>query len=242
MIFNRFLFGKILRLPLRLIPKDSVLPIVSGVLIGKKWIFGSGVAGYWLGIYEKEEQRLLAKLIKKGDVFFDIGANVGFYSLLTSKLVGPNGQVVSFEPDTDNFIFLKKHIEINKVKNIIPFNFAISDFNGESAFKRGINNATGKLVKEASEFSVKTFSLDSFCKDKKIYPNCLKIDVEGSEVEVLLGAKSMISENHPILVVATHSGELFLNCKKLIEGWGYTIESLPSKMEQNRDIVAIFRK
>ncbi len=235
-------FSNLLRLPLKLIPTTWVLPIVSGILRGTNWIFGSGVAGYWLGIYEKEEQKLLSKIIKEKDVFFDVGANVGFYSLLASKLVGSDGLVVSFEPDNNNFNFLERHVKINNITNIKSFKLAVSDFSGDSNFKIGNNSATGQLVKESLGIKVKTVSLDEFCREKNIYPNFLKIDVEGSEREVLIGAKLVISQKHPFLVVATHSDDLFAECKELIRSFGYEIEEVSGYMQKNRDIVATFRK
>ena len=87
------LYGKILRLPLRLIPKNMKLPILQGKLRGEKWIVGSSNHGCWLGSYEYKQRILFEKTIIRGSVIFDIGAHVGFYTLLASKLVGPKGKV-----------------------------------------------------------------------------------------------------------------------------------------------------
>ena len=66
---------------MRFIPENTKVLILQGRLKGKKWIKGSGVNGYWLGTYELEKQKMFEKNIKRGDVVFDIGANVGIYSL-----------------------------------------------------------------------------------------------------------------------------------------------------------------
>jgi len=99
--------GKLLRGGLKLIPNAVVVRIMQGHLKGKKWIKGSGVNGYWLGTYELAQQKIFQKYMKEGNVVFDIGAHVGFYTLLATQLVGKKGKVFSFEPNPRNIIFLR---------------------------------------------------------------------------------------------------------------------------------------
>jgi hypothetical protein len=87
-INNKSIMGKVLRIPLRMIPKNIVVPILQGPLKGVRWVYGSSNAGCWLGSYELVNQLVLHDHIKKGMTIFDIGAHVGFYSLLFSKYVG----------------------------------------------------------------------------------------------------------------------------------------------------------
>src|SRR5215471_5126199 len=94
--------GKLLRLPLRLMPRDVRVPILQGQLKGKWWIAGSNSHGCWLGSYEFDKRRLFEQTIKPGATVFDIGANVGFYTLLSSVLVGSGGKVYTFEPVPSN--------------------------------------------------------------------------------------------------------------------------------------------
>lgn len=101
------IIGKSLRFPLSLLPKTSVLPIMQGPGRGMKWIVGSGVHGIWLGSYEADKQQLLANLNLKGTTVLDIGANVGFFSILLSRLVGPMGKVIAFEPLPRNLDFIQ---------------------------------------------------------------------------------------------------------------------------------------
>ena len=88
--------GKVVRFPFRLLPRGMTVPILQGPLRGKKWILGSQRHAFWLGSYEPHIQRLMVQELKKGSTFYDIGANVGFYSLLASFLVAP-GKVFAFE-------------------------------------------------------------------------------------------------------------------------------------------------
>jgi FkbM family methyltransferase len=218
------ILGKILRGVLRIIPGNTVLPILQGKLKGKKWIIGSGVFGYWLGTYELEKQKLFIKMVKEGDVVFDIGAHVGFYTLLSAELVGKDGKVFSFEPLMANYEYLKKHIEINNYKNITPFNVAVSDREGFAFFARGENTSTGHLTNEG-EIKVRTIAIDDWINNKKLpIPNVLKIDVEGAEFDVLIGAANFLKNNKPVIFLSLHSKEVHKKCCGLLLSLGYKLE------------------
>ncbi|CEG11098.1 Methyltransferase FkbM (fragment) [groundwater metagenome] len=89
------------------------------------------IALYDIGGYENAETQLFESRIKEGDVVLDIGANIGYYTLIAAKLVGVNGKVYAFEPDPTNFSFLKKSVEINNYKNVICEQKAVSNENGK---------------------------------------------------------------------------------------------------------------
>src|SRR5438128_664952 len=99
---NNGLLGKALRLPLRLIPSQARMRVLQGGLKGKTWIAGSCTHGCWLGTYEFEKQILFQQVVTEGSVLYDLGANVGFYTLLASSLVGSRGHVYAFEPVPNN--------------------------------------------------------------------------------------------------------------------------------------------
>ncbi len=119
--------GKTLRNLLNLIPKGAIFPILQGPAKGMKWIVGPSDHGCWLGSYELKKQKQIEKYLKPGMVVYDIGAHVGFYSLLFSRAVGSEGMVYAFEPFPGNVIFLRKHRQLNKLANIIVEEYAISD-------------------------------------------------------------------------------------------------------------------
>src|SRR5262249_52878254 len=137
------LLGKILRLPLRLIPRNTEVRILQGPLRGKKWIAGSSVHGCWLGSWEYSKQKIFAATVRPGSVVFDIGAHVGFYSLLSSVLVGPEGQVFSFEPVPENLVSLRRHLSLNGVQNCTVLPFAVSDSSGTAQFTLGDGSSQG---------------------------------------------------------------------------------------------------
>ncbi|NQV00191.1 MAG: FkbM family methyltransferase [Parcubacteria group bacterium] len=119
-----------LRFPLKLIPSGVVVPVMQGVLKGKKWVVGSGDNhGYWLGSYEYRMQSFFAETIKPGSVVYDIGANVGFYTLLASKIVGVQGRVFAFEPLPENIFYVRKHVELNHCDNVVIIEAAVSEKN-----------------------------------------------------------------------------------------------------------------
>jgi SAM-dependent methyltransferase len=107
--------GRLLRLPLRLIPRRAVLPILQGPLRGKKWIVGSGNHGYWLGSYEIGKRALFVRSIPVGAVVYDLGANVGYYTLLAAMLAGAEGKVFAFEPLPRNLEYLRRHLVLNRI-------------------------------------------------------------------------------------------------------------------------------
>jgi protein-L-isoaspartate O-methyltransferase len=133
-ISNETLIGKLLRAPLRLIPPSTVVPILQGALRGKKWTVGSATHGCWLGSYEYRKQKALRREMKTGQVVYDIGANVGFYSLLASVIVGETGHVYSFEPFPENLRELRKHLEMNRIRNCTVIDAAVSSADGEAIF------------------------------------------------------------------------------------------------------------
>lgn len=82
--------------------------------------------------FEKFETQVMEKIIKKGDIVIDCGANIGYYSLLFSKLVGESGKVFAFEPEPTNFFLLQKNLKENNITNVKALNLAVSDKEGES--------------------------------------------------------------------------------------------------------------
>ncbi len=88
------------------------------------------IALYDIGGYENVETQLFESHIKEGDVVLDLGANIGYFTLIAAKCVGANGKVYAFEPDPTNFSFLKRSVEINNYKNVVCEQKAVSNKNG----------------------------------------------------------------------------------------------------------------
>jgi FkbM family methyltransferase len=212
------LAGRLLRLPLWLIPKSAVVPICSGPLRGYRWIVGSGTHGYWLGTYECDKQRSIARCLRTGKVFYDLGSNVGFYSLLAAAA---GCRVFAFEPSPRNLAFLRRHIVLNGIQNVEIIETAVSDFVGTAPFGDGLTPNDGSLLK-AGGLEVRVVALDQMHLPS---PDIIKIDIEGSEYHALAGAKVTIHSSRPTIFLATHSLEVHRQCCGLLRSWNYSLDS-----------------
>ena len=214
------LAGKLVRYPFRMLPRGLAVPILQGPLRGKTWIVGSHLHGCWLGSYEWKTQRLLAAQVKPGGVFYDVGANVGFYSLLAAKLIDP-GQIYAFEPLPSNLVYLRKHLELNRVRNVEVMEMGICDSVGEAFFQTEGTRAMGRIGADG-DLSIRTSSLDALLEEERISPpNYIKMDIEGSEFRALLGARQCFDQFRPKLFLATHGSEVHDNCCQLLSSWNY---------------------
>jgi FkbM family methyltransferase len=235
----RSFLGKLLRLPLRLIPKTRVMPILQGRLRGKKWIVGAGEHGYWLGSYEMNKRLAFEAEIEPGTVIYDIGANVGYFSLLAAVLTGKEGKVFAFEPLPRNIEFLRKHIELNKMAQISVIEAAVSDHSGEAYFDLGASSAMGHLS-EAGEMRVRMVCLDEMLdKGELLPPDYIKLDVEGAEYEALQGARQLLEIHRPVLFLDTHNRKAHNLTIALLEEIGYRFKILDGRdMQETRELVA----
>ena len=146
---------------------------------------------------------------------YDVGANVGFYTLLASVVTGDNGKVFSFEPVPRNINYLKQHIKINTLANVSVIEKAVSDKIQKLNFSLSINPSMGHLSEEG-EIVVETITLNEFIKQGNPLPDIIKMDIEGAEYDALVGAKELLKIKKPIIFLATHSDELKAKCLKLI--------------------------
>jgi len=238
-ISGKTLLGKILRLPLKMIPTTMVMPILKGPLQGKKWIVGSGVHGCWLGAYENKKASRFKDSIRPGATVFDIGANVGYYTLLASQQAGSQGKIFAFEPLQENLSFLKSHIELNGLTNVTVCEDALSDNNGIARFDRGPSRSEGKLTSNG-QIEVTTRTLDDLIEKEKLpLPDCMKIDVEGAELQVLLGAKALLSRASPIIFLALDNPNDHRHCCELLKALDYKLEPLNgATVESANEIIA----
>jgi FkbM family methyltransferase len=229
--------GKIVRYPFRILPRDVAVPVLQGPLKGMKWIVGSHLHGCWLGSYELEMQKRVAKEVKRGDVFYDVGANVGFYSLLAARLTDP-GPVYAFEPVPTNLGYLRKHLELNRIQNVEIIEVAISDEVGIASFEVEGSRAMGRLRNSGSA-RVRTSTLDTLLHDEKVAPpDCIKMDIEGAELRALLGARECFARYRPKLFLATHSRELHDACCRILHSWHYEFQPTSRSSENLSDLFA----
>ncbi len=212
----------------KIIPKTLVLPIIEGPLKGKKWIVNSSNLSYYLGNFEITQMTKILNGLKVGDIFFDIGANVGIYSLLASDIVGENGKVIAFEPLPSNINSLKKHIELNKCKNVIICEYALSDCDGTSNFEEHPDNTMGYLSNFGS-LKIITHTIDTIIRKKLVpIPNFIKIDAEGAESMILTGATFFLENYSSTLIVSLHSEQQRIECIEILSRYDFSIKPLDS--------------
>ena len=153
------------------------------------------------GVYGELDTQIIREQIKEGDIVIDVGANIGYYTLIFAQLVGKTGKVFAFEPEPKNFEILKKNIEINNYDNVTAEQKIISDkcekmklFVSDSGI---VGHRIQKMGNLENFIEVESVTLDDYMKklnlDKKV--DFIKIDVEGAEPKVLDGAKTILKEN-----------------------------------------------
>lgn len=234
-ISDKSLIGKALRFPLHFLPREAVVPILQGDLRGKRWVVSAYDHGCWLGSYESDKQHLFGQTIKPNSVVFDIGANVGFYSLLAATLVGATGKVFSFEPFPRNIRYLKKHLQLNRVTNVTIFEAAVADIPGTSYFKEGETFGMGHLSNNGG-IEVSVVSIDDLIDNGKLpLPDYIKMDIEGGEVLALQGARKMLASHHPTIFLATHGQAIHQESCALLASLGYDLQPIDGKSLMESD-------
>jgi len=222
------------RLSYRLIPVDQKIwvRVETGPAKGI-WIELNPRTGqsYVRGEVETVVQRILAEYLKPGMIFYDLGANIGFFTLLAARLVGEGGKVFSFEPDPENAARLRRNIQRN-------------DFTNVTVVDAGVWSVTQKLEFVAADFaspdhgigrfvstsgldlgtSIACVSLDDFCKYSPP-PDGIKCDVEGAEVEALRGAEKLLQAKHPWIICEIHSAENDRDAQEILNRFDYTLKA-----------------
>lgn len=146
--------------------------------------------------WEPETTQLFRQIIKRDMVVLDMGAYIGYFTLLFSGLVG-SGQVYAFEPQPANFDLLKKNIELNNLKNVIPVNSAVSDSKTKLRFS---SNYASSSVSDKGDIEVDAIRIDDFLpKERKV--DVVKLDVEGHELRALKGMERVLAANSDIKIV-----------------------------------------
>lgn len=200
-------------------------------------------------IHEKATTELFKKTVKEGDVVIDLGANIGYFTLLAARLVGPRGQVYAFEPEPKNYSYLRKNIELNNYNQVVASQKAVSDKNGTTQLficdydtghhtinkQNGIEvYSRGREVKEKS-IEIETITLDNFFKDKEELIDVIKMDVEGAEALVLAGMDNILRKNKQIKMLVEFFPLLIENMgnspqefiHKLLEDYRFAIYIIP---------------
>lgn len=190
--------------------QDAV--IMHGVGEGLRFNAGRSHSAFILGTHEKPIQGLLAAALKPGTVYYDIGANVGFFAVLAGRLVGKNGKIVCFEPMPDNASQIERNAKMNGFENIAVRREALSDSNTTATFLTSHEPTWGKLAsvgkqpgRPAGETTVEVVRLDDLIEKEELpAPQIIKMDIEGAEVGALEGARRTLEKNRPLIAMELH--------------------------------------
>jgi len=211
-------------------PEGSVVTIRSGYARGLKWRrHHSHVSAYWLGQYELPIQAALVRELRPGSVFFDVGANAGFFTLLAASRVGPAGSCVAFDPDKKNIASIRQQCSLNGFLPVLAVDAAVSDSEGTALFARAHPGAaTGHLghrgLQEES-LEVGTTTLDAAAL-KYGMPSFIKMDIEGAEGQALRGAAMLLRQRKSTWLIEIHGPASEIDVRAAFAGARYEFFSL----------------
>jgi len=204
------------RVSSRLLPRDRCVWVQVRKGLGR---------GLWLRLHprtaetfrdsslEPALQELLVQHLRPGMVFYDLGANLGFFTLLAARIVGPKGLVFSFEADPEVAQQLRENVEKNGLENVRLIQKAVWSSTGSVTFSRSDqtqspDRAWGKVLSITTStretVEVPSTALDDFIRVAPP-PNFVKCDVEGAESEVLAGARRILTTYRPMVACEVHS-------------------------------------
>lgn len=170
------------------------------------------------------------QVLRPGDTALDIGANIGYYVLIESSLVGPKGTVYAIEPVSINYSLLQKNIELNRLANVRTFHLAAGNEPGEAEIYVGKKGNFSSFIYHAGESytgteKVQIVTIDEFVRTHHIRPDLVRMDVEGFEIAIIQGMRETLAhkpklliEVHPHIMTREQLEEMF----SIIHESGYT--------------------
>jgi FkbM family methyltransferase len=190
--------------------------IASGVGRGLKLcVLPETPGSYWLGTHEPDMQRVLREQIKPGMTVYDCGANVGYFSVMLAHLVGPNGRVFAFEPSPGSVECLSAATALNAYSHLTIIPKAVWSHSEVLRFARGpqdkslvsdhVDGVFGESTAAESFVEISATSLDEFVYiEGNPPPDFVKVDIEGSEGKAIAGARRLLAEHRPSLLLEIH--------------------------------------
>lgn len=214
--------------------------IVVGPGRGLRFDPGPSNSDYASGDNELPVQQALVDHLRPGAVFYDVGANVGFLTVLGARLVGPQGTVYAFEPVASNAEFVRRNSRVNAFAQVQVLEQAVSNRCGKGELNLATYSGGAALASvEAPPDAAGTQTVDLVTVDELIArdgfkpPDVIKIDVEGAELEVLQGMDRTARRHRPVIIVEVDAAEIGLlrrkqaACEQWLRERGYQVHELP---------------
>jgi FkbM family methyltransferase len=228
--------GKLLRRWL-----GTTLAVVDGhrMFLGERDALGLSI----FGVYEPLETELVKKEVRKGDVALDIGANIGYYTLILARLVGDGGRVFAFEPDPDNFALLKKNVETNGYKNVVLVQKAVSRQTGQARLYLSPTRALDHRIFDSGDgrqsIAIEAVRLDDYFQNFNGKIDFIKMDVQGAEGGVIQGMLGLLRKNHDVKITMEFSpfslrksGTAPADCLNLLTGLGFKLFEIDERRKK----------
>jgi FkbM family methyltransferase len=162
--------------------------------------------------WEEPTTAMFKRVVKEGDVVVDLGANIGYFTLLAARLVGKKGKVYAFEPEPINYSLLTKNIKLNRYDNVVPEQKAVSNVKGMIKLFLSDKDTGAHTLRQhhvEREFATKQFGafvevesvvLDDYFKNRERSIDVIKMDIEGAEVAALSGMDRILKENQDLKI------------------------------------------
>lgn len=250
-LFKQTFFSKInlfFRHPIKALLRKIILLFFrkSPILVRTKTFWGDNMnifsyentlwfCGFLSSATEINLTKYFLKNIKDGDVFFDVGAHHGFYSLLVKNILKDRGHIYSFEPSPIHFSILKNNLYN---KNIVLNNTALYSESCKLTFYeniKGTSTINKDFFKIKKTFDKKSFkeivvpsvTMDYYCRKNNVFPTVIKIDTEGSEYDILVGANFVLESFSPVILMevwdSSYNNENHLKAVKFLINKGYSM-------------------
>lgn len=196
---------------------------------------------YFLGYYELRETRLLTRLLRRGDTFVDVGANIGWYTLLAANRVGATGKVFAFEPSDGVFSHLMYNVRASGYDHVVAERLALADRAGAVQLRvaAGRGPGTASILPTAASGNdameqVETIRFDDYWRERRIQSvRLVKIDVEGAELMVLRGMREALERQaieYLIIEVSDSrlrsAGESSRALLEMLQSYGYGLSHI----------------
>jgi FkbM family methyltransferase len=158
------------------------------------------------GGWEPFETQVVAKAVNRGDVVLDLGANIGYYTLLFSRLVGEGGKVFAFEPDPDNWALLEKNVAANRCRNVTLVRKAVSDRTGKTRLYLARDNKGDHRIYNSGDgrhsIEIEAIRLDEYFQGYQGAINLVKMDIQGSEIGALRGMGQLLEKHRDLMILS----------------------------------------
>lgn len=201
--------------------RQRAVPVLRGNGRGLRVRFGESALTRAVSTLERDVEETIVGHLHPGDVFYDIGANIGWYSMLAARAVGPGGHVLAFEPSVLNAAFVQQNAAVNRFANVSVACAAVTDREGWMTFldkgnlqsRLDKNDFEGQAERRArkdqkvkGQRPVPATTLDSWlAQTGQPPPTLIKIDIEGGELGALRGMTKTLEQSGPALVIELHN-------------------------------------